>query len=213
MHPIQVKLLTLAAERNLSRLSYRAIGKLIGEQHPQKIKYHLELLEKQGLIRATAEGVQVAKTVNDENIVAIPILGAADCGPATIFAEENIEGYLRISARLIRAREGLYALKAVGDSMNQANIGGKNIEHGDYAIVDSRVRAPRNNDYVVSVVGGLCNIKKFVRDEKHKQIVLLSESSREFPPIYIHLDEGDYFVCGKVVDVMKVPKIDCPSVE
>lgn len=207
MHPIQDRLLNVAAERNLGKLSYREIGRLIGEGHPQKVKYHLELLERRGLIQSTVDGISIRKSKIDEGILSIPILGAADCGPATIFADENIEGYLRISAKLIRPREGLYALKAVGDSMNRANIAGKTIEHGDYAIVDSKVNAPQTNDYVVSVIGGVCNIKRFVKDESQQQIVLLSESSREFPPIYIHLDEENYFVCGKVVDVMKGPQV------
>ena len=206
MHPIQDKLLNVAAERNLGRLSYREIGRLIGEDHPQKIKYHLALLERRGLIQLTADGISIAKTKTDERIVSIPILGAADCGPATIFADENIEGYLRISAKLIRPRDGLYALRAVGDSMNRANVAGKTIEHGDFAIVDSKVNAPQTNDYVVSIIGGVCNIKKFVKDESRQQIMLLSESSREFPPIYIHPDETNYFVSGKVVDVLKGPQ-------
>lgn len=207
MHPIQDKLLGLATERNLGRLSYREIGKLIGEKHPQKIKYHLELLERRGLIRSTADGITVSKTNTDENFLSIPIVGAANCGPATIFADENIEGYLRVSAKLIRRQEGLYALKAVGDSMNRANVRGKNIEHGDYVIVDSKVKAPQKNDYVVSVIGGVCNIKKFVRDNSNQQIILLSESSREFPPIYIHPDDTDYIVCGKLIDIMKTPRV------
>ncbi len=208
MHPLQDKLLNVAAERNLGRLSYREIGRLIGEDHPQKVKYHLGLLERRGMIQSTADGISIRKTKTDEGIVSIPILGAADCGPATIFADENIEGYLRISAKLIRPRGGLYALKAVGDSMNRANVVGKSIEHGDYAIVDSKVNAPETNDYVVSIIGGVCNIKRYVKDESRQQVMLLSESSREFPPIYIHPDETNYFVSGKVVDVMKGPQTE-----
>ena len=90
--------------------------------------------------------------------------------------------------------------------MNRANVAGKTIEHGDFAIVDSKVNAPQTNDYVVSIIGGVCNIKKFVKDESRQQIMLLSESSREFPPIYIHPDETNYFVSGKVVDVLKGPQ-------
>src|SRR5438034_447185 len=102
MHPIQERLLGLAAVHNLGRLSYREIGKLIGETHPQKVKYHLEQLERSGLVRSNAEGTTIQKTWTDKEIVSIPILGSADCGPATIFAEENIEGYLRVSAKILR---------------------------------------------------------------------------------------------------------------
>lgn len=205
MHPVQEKLLKLSEQHNLGRLSYREIGRLIGELHPQKVKYHLEQLEQKRLIQSTSEGTAIKKTRQDAGIISIPILGSADCGPATIFADENIEGYLRVSKKLIPVKNNLYALRAVGSSMNRAKIKGKSLEDGDYAIIDSKIRDPQNNDYVVSIIGGVCNIKKFIRDRANKQIVLVSESSHEFPPIHIHPDETDYFVSGKVIDVIKKP--------
>lgn len=188
-------------------MSYREIGNLIGVSHPQTVKHHLEQLEKRNLIRSNAEGTSITKTSRDPNIAAIPIFGSANCGPATVFAEENIQGYLRVSAKIIAPKPGLYALRAVGDSMNRANIKGKSIEDRDYAIVDSTQLVPQNRDYVVSVIGGTCNIKKFLLDKTNRQVVLLSESSEDFPPIYIHPEEVDYLVCGKVVDVIKTPPL------
>jgi SOS-response transcriptional repressor LexA len=211
MHPIQEKLLKLSSEYNLGRMSYREIGKLIEETHPQKIKHHLEQLESNQLIRSNAEGTSIKKTAIDKGIVSIPILGAADCGPATIFAEGNIDGYLRISSKLVSSKKGLFALKAVGNSMNRANIHGKPLEDGDYAIIDSENKDPKNNEYVVSVIDGVCNIKKFIKDTVNKQIVLISESVQDFPPIYIHPDETSYFVSGKVVQVIKKPQLSLAS--
>ena len=51
MHPLQDKLLNVAAERNLGRLSYRVIGKLIGEEHPQKVKEFLIIPDQHTLAR------------------------------------------------------------------------------------------------------------------------------------------------------------------
>ncbi|MBA2334329.1 MAG: hypothetical protein H0V90_05270 [Blastocatellia bacterium] len=206
MHPVQEKLLKLAATTNLGKLSYREIGRLIGESHPQKVKYHLEMLERGGMILSNAEGTSIKKTASESGIVSIPILGFADCGPETIYAEENIEGYLRVSQKLLRKKADLFALRAVGNSMNRANIDGNSLEDGDYAIIDSVLKDPNNNDYVVSVIDGLCNIKKFIMDTENKQIVLVSESTQNFPPIYIHPEEKSYFVCGKVVQVIKKPR-------
>lgn len=205
MHPIQAKLLQLSSQHNLGRLSYREIGRLIDEKHPQKIKYHLQQLEQKHVVQSNLEGTTIKKTREDKGIFSIPILGSADCGPATVFADENIEGYLRISSRLMKARKGLYALKAIGNSMNRAVISGKTLENGDYAIIDSTVRDPANNNYVVSVIDGVCNIKKFIKDKQNQQVVLLSESTQDFPPIYIHPEETDYFVTGKVINVIKKP--------
>lgn len=207
MHPIQEKLLQVASSHNLSGKTFREIGELIGEPHPQKVKHHLLQLEQKGLIEIDRDKGMLRRvspeTQYGTNLIAIPILGAADCGPATLFADENVQGYLRISSRFIPSRKGLYALKAVGNSMNRANIQGKNIEDGDYVIVDGEQRNPQNRDYVISVIDSVCNIKKFIRDDKHNQIILQSESTQDFPPIVIHPEEVEYFVTGKVVQVIK----------
>src|SRR5262245_59658366 len=59
--------------------------------------------------------------------IALPILGSASCGPADLLAEENIDGYLKVSATIVEDRDGIFVLRAQGDSMNKADIDGKNI--------------------------------------------------------------------------------------
>ncbi len=86
--------------------------------------------------------------------------------------------------------------------MNRAKVAGKNIEDGDLVIVDPRQKEPRNGDYVLSIIDNVGNIKKFFRDTKNKLVMLLSESTEDYPPIYISPRE-DYFVSGKVVYVIK----------
>lgn len=215
MHVIQEKLLRLSKGQNLGGLKLREIGRLIGEPSPQKVKHHLLQLEKKGLIRVDrskgliqrAEPGWVKGFAKKARLLSIPILGSANCGPAELFAEQNIEGYLRVSDTLLGRRKpsGLFALRAQGLSMNRANVRGKTIEDGDYLIIDSQDQTPRNGDIVVSVIDGTANIKKFVRDEENQQIALLSESTRELSPIYIH-EGDDYFVNGTVVQVIKKPK-------
>jgi repressor LexA len=207
MHPLQKKLLDLTATHDLGGKSLREIGDLLGERHPQKIKHHLSQLELKGLIefdkgrgilrRAQGTAPQHSEFVN------IPILGAANCGPAAILADDNVQGYLRISNKLVSREAGLFALRAIGNSMNRANVRGANIEDGDYVIIDSEQRDPQNNAYVLSVIEDLANIKRFVRDRTNEQIILLSESSQESPPIVIHPDDTQYIVCGTVVRVIK----------
>lgn len=43
--------------------------------------------------------------------------------------------------------------------MNKANVNGKTIEDGDYLIIDSDYRSPRNGDVVLSVIDDMANIK------------------------------------------------------
>lgn len=211
MHAVQRRLLELASLHELGKMSLREIGQLIEKAHPQTIKHHLLQLEHKGLVEVD-RGRRVIRrvrpeTASSELFIAIPILGSADCGPPTFSNQEGIQGYIKISRRLVRGKSELFALKAVGDSMNNASIGGANIEDGDYVIVDSSKRQPRNKEYVVSVIEGLANIKRFLKDNKNGQIVLISESTKEFPPIVIHPEDIEFLICGTVERVIKKPSL------
>ena len=212
MHPIQEKLLKIINERNISDLTLRDIGDLIGEKLPQKIKHHLLQLQRKGFIvidkkNNTITRVIGAKSTPKDIFISLPIVGTANCGPQTIYADQNVEGYLKVSKKIVPKVDNVFVLRAEGNSLNRANINGKSIEDGDYVIVDSESVSPKNNDYVVSVIGGLANIKKYMFDKENSQIVLFSESTQSFDPIFIHEDD-DFRVNGKVIDVIKKPKIN-----
>ena len=192
------------------------MGELIQESgSPQKMKHHLNQLISNGLLMVSADGQEIKKIKQgiDESskIVSLPIRGSVNCGPALLFADDYIEGYLKVSLgllnnNLINKIKDLFVLKAVGNSMNRAAVNGKNIEDGDFVIVDKNAANPKSGEYVVSAIEGTANIKKFYLDHKNHQIMLLSESSQNFPPIYIHEDDfTEYVVCGRVVGVMKKP--------
>ena len=213
MHPIQKKIYQAMDAHQLGELTLREIGNLIEEKgSPQKIKHHLEQLAKKGLIRIDNDKKEIIKIASgssrDDKLLAIPILGSANCGRALLNAEENLEGYLHISKKLItpsalKNRAGLFALRAVGNSMNRTNINGKNIEDRDYVIVDSK-SVPKPGDCIVSVIEGMANIKRFYPDPKNNCIALVSESTQDIPPIYIDKsDMREYLTNGKVIMVMK----------
>lgn len=208
MHPLQEKLLKLIDGKNIGNLTLREIGVLLGEKLPQKIKHHLAQLERKGFIVIDKKNKLIARVSSnaraDSLFVSIPVVGSANCGPATIYADQNIEGYLKVSRRFAPSRKSLFAIKADGNSMNKAKIGRKNIEieNDDYVIVDSENVSPRDGDYVVSIIDGMANIKKYRRDRANSRIALLSESTQEYNPIFIHEDD-DFRINGKVVDVIK----------
>lgn len=217
MHKIQQELLRVAQEKNLGQYTLREIGAFIGETSPQKVKHHLMELEKKGLVKIDKVKGVIKKIRQDweaslsghTKLLTIPILGAVNAGPAAIFAETNIEGFLKVSSMLlapaVRNEHRLFALKVVGPSMNRAVVGGKRIEDGDYVIVDITDKNVKNGDVVLSIIDGMANIKKFYLDRESRQVVLMSESTKEFPPIYIHEDD-DFMINGKVVQVIKKPK-------
>lgn len=210
MHSIQEKLLALIDEQNIGALSLRRIGEQIGERYPQNVKHHLGQLEQKGLIRIdkTKKSIERVRSgkIKDSSLVSIPILGAANCGEAAIYADEQCQGYLRMSASLLAKTKRVFAIKADGPSMNRAEVSGKKIEDGDYLIIDSEYKNPKNGDIVLSVIDGMANIKKYFLDKENEQIVLMSESTKEFAPIYIHRDD-DFRINGRVIQVVKKPRI------
>lgn len=206
MHIIQERLLKLIDTKNVGNLTLRQIGETIDEKLPQKIKHHLSQLERKGFISIDRKNKNISRISNKAKtgdfFVSIPIVGSANCGPATIYANQNIEGYLKISKRLAPNKKSIFAIKADGNSLNKANIAGKKVESGDYVIIDSENTSPRDGDYVVSVIDGMANIKKYRLDKRHSRIALLSESTQEYSPIFIH-ENDDFRISGKIVDVIK----------
>lgn len=211
MHKIQEKILNIMENHNLINMSFREIGKLIGEKdRPQKIKHHIIQLQEKGLIQINQHNKPVRKIskgkIRNSDLVSVPIVGAANCGVATIYADQYIEGYLRVSRKILEKVKNIFAIKAVGPSLNKANIKGNSVEDGDYIIFDSKDRLPTNGDYILSVIDEVANIKKYIRDKEGNRVILLSESTEDYPPIYIHPDDK-FVINGKVVQVIKKPEI------
>jgi repressor LexA len=191
MHYIQQKILNFADRVNLKRDGLRQIGRLIGEPHPFKVSYHLGQLEKNGFIKINKKTGDIVRTggksAQKGMFLAIPVLGSANCGQANIF--ERGDGFL--------------AIRASGNSMNKADVGGKNIEDGDYVIVDTKKEA-RAGDYVLAVIDNCANVKKMLPDRKNRTISLISESTENHPDIFIH--ENDKFLINGVVKyIIKKP--------
>jgi SOS-response transcriptional repressor LexA len=205
------------SRKNIGSLSLREISALIpGENSAQNIKHHLRQLSKKGLI-VTNKSANIIQPVqsgvrSSSNIIAIPILGSANCGEALTFARENLEGHLQVSTNIlgekwVKKAKHLFALHAVGPSMNKAKGLNYPIEEGDYILIDETNKEPSNGDYVLSIINGCANIKRYFEDKSHHQIALISESTENIPPIYIHeMDKDDYLINGKVALVIKDPE-------
>jgi len=212
MKELYIKILKILenGDDKFNGLSFRKIGEIIGVKHPQSVIYHLQRLESLGFMqidwkRKIFKGIRSQDRKSSGIIsIPIPILGSADCGEATKYADEQLEGYIRISKSLLHgiSIKNLFAVKASGDSMNKAIIEKENIEDGDYVVVSKGATNIKNGDYVLSIIDDKANIKRFFKD-KTGNIVLTSESSREYPPIYITEEDSSYIVNGKVIKVIK----------
>lgn len=175
--------------------------------------YYIKKLQKEGYLEKISNqprsinlnSNEVIRTIVPKKIesFSVPVLGSANAGPATIFAEANISGYLKVSRNDLNRKDGVFALRVEGDSMNKAKIDGKNLVEGDFVLIDSEYKNPKNGDYVLSVIDGCANLKKFERDIKTGAVRLLSESKNpKHKPIYVS-SEDDFMVNGRIISVFK----------
>lgn len=214
------KLLEIATGHNLNDLSLREIGRMMNPdkpENPQTVKFHWRKLYEAGKInylphtrqtRASIKNYVDKQALGDgKELISIPVRGIANCGPASMYADDENIGYIHVSSTFLKTNryDDLYAIIASGDSMNQTKIDGKPINDGDYVVVDRSVSQPNDGDCVVAIVNGLANIKRFLRERG--RIVLVSESSEHFDPIFIHPeDQDEALIAGKVVQVVQKPK-------
>lgn len=208
MYPTQERILKLFINQSEIHRNYRQIGRAIGEQYPQTVKHHINQLVAKGLLKEDkrSKTLKIIRTGQIENtdLVNIPIVGSANCGEAKTYAEEHLEGFLKLSKKFLHGYKELIAVRANGDSMNRAKVNGSRaIENGDYVIIDCNNKSPQDGDYVLSIIDGLANIKKFRKDVTNNQIVLISESTVDYPPIFVDPENYNYLINGKVVNVLK----------
>ncbi len=216
MNKNQENILKLAKEKDISKMSFREIGRELDIKNPQTVIYHLGQLKRKGLIYIDTRNKQ--KVAKSEAFIlgdffSIPVVGSANCGPALEIPQGNIQNYLRISKKLLNRSNpnGLMVIKAVGDSLNRANIFDYNIEDGDYVIVD-RNKQPENGDYVLSIIDDAANFKRFYKNST--EIKLVSESTLDIPPMILHeedLKTSGYLINGTIIKVIKKPKNNLES--
>lgn len=166
---------------------------------------YLNALEEKGYIERTSEDRGILlKGVNSDSFIEIPVFGAASAGAATMFADQYVEGYLRVSKRLVKDHN-VFAVQISGTSMNRAKVNGKLIQNGDFVLVDAEVKEYRNGDRVLVVIDGLATVKTY-RSMDGKTIALLPESTdKRHQPIFL-TPEDNFVINGRVVDVLKMPK-------
>lgn len=165
---------------------------------------YLNELEEKGYIERTSEdrGIRL-KGVTSESFLDVPVFGMANAGAATMFADQYIEGYLKVSKSIVRNARSVYAIQVSGTSMNKADVNGKTIENGDFILVDSSWKHYDNGDKVLVAIDGLATVKTY-RTVDGRNIVLLPESSdTKHKPIFLTEDD-DFVINGKVIDVLKM---------
>lgn len=160
---------------------------------PRSVQDILEQLKKKGVIKKLGHGVyQLVMSPDFDSThaqtISVPIVGTVVCG-MSMLAEENIEGYIPVSASLAKAGSKYYLLHAQGDSMNKVGV-----NEGDLVLVRQQPTA-NDGDKVVALIDGEATIKEFHRTQN--MIILKPKSSnKKHKPIIL---TDDFQVQGVVV--------------
>lgn len=158
----------------------------------------VEALEKKDLLKRDDDR-RLYLVENDNyadlgNIFSMPVYGLASCGEALAYAQDNVEGYLQVSKSLFRSSEParLFAVKALGDSMNKDGIG-----DGDYVIFEKyENQGDLEGKIVVAVINGMATIKRF-KNVGGGIVGLFPHSKNKIhQPIFIH--ESDSIVIAGI---------------
>lgn len=165
---------------------------------------YLNELEDKGYIERTHEdrGIKL-KELTGNMFANIPILGTANAGMALSFADEYVEGYLKVSRKIVKSSKNVFAVQISGTSMNKAVVEGKTIDDGDFVLVNGDVKDYKTGDKVLVVIDGLATVKTF-RTVDGKNIVLLPESTDSKHKAIFLTEEDNFVLNGKVIDVLKL---------
>lgn len=158
------------------------------------VQRHTDALKEKGYLGNT-RGLSLP--ASDEK-VQIPLVGNVACG-APLLATENIEAYVSYDATKVRGKaEDYFFLRAVGDSMNNADVSGKTIDNGDFVLVKKQSTADPGSR-VVALIGDEATIKKMHSEDGYVRLEPESTNPDNKPILLF----DDFSVQGVVVDVIK----------
>lgn len=153
----------------------------------------IEALEKKDLIKRDKARklymIENESFANLKNIFSIPVYGLASCGEALAYAEDNVDGFLRISKSLFRKVDSakLFAVKTLGDSMDK-----KGINDGDYVIFEKYEIGGEELEgkVVVAVINGMATIKTYKKVSEDIIGLFPHSTNTIHQPIFIHSNDS-----------------------
>lgn len=176
-----------------------ALAKEFGLRSLRSVTQRLEALERKGLIkrdRFQHRGIQILKGDSSgisSGTIQIPVIASAGCDAMEVYAQDEFGEYILVDKNLISVHTNIAAIKAVGDSMQDAGI-----RNGDYVIVEVTDQVD-NGDRVVAIIGNMAVIKQY---KKAEGVVYLNpqNSTGDYHPIIVGQEDSKIF--GKVLSVI-----------
>lgn len=175
------------------------LGKEFNLRSLRSVTQRLEGLERKGAIkrdRFQHRSIQVLENSNSlipSGTIRVPVIASAGCDAMEVYAQDEFGEYILIDKNLINVHTNIAAIKAVGDSMQDAGI-----RNGDYVIVEV-TESVENGDRVVAIVGNMAVIKQY---KKADGVVFLNPENKsgEYHPIVVGQEDSKIF--GKVLSII-----------
>lgn len=169
----------------------REIGKEVGLTSSSSVHFHLQALEKAGLIQRDGSLTRALRPMGGPAVPvtrAIPLIGKVAAG-APILAVENVEETLPLPEQLVPGGE-VFALRVQGDSMVNAGI-----LDGDLVLVQ-RQQTAANGEIVVALLEDEATVKRYYQ---HGDQVELRPENDRLQPIFTREAQ----IIGKVCGVLR----------
>lgn len=165
----------------------------------RSVTQRIEALERKGFIardRFQHRSIRVLPSVSayvNSDFVAVPVIASAGCDAMEVYAQDEFGEFIAVDRKLLGKATSIAAIKAVGDSMEDAGI-----KNGDYVIVEVTDRVAEG-DRVVAIIGNMAVIKRFAMADGF--VVLQPENKKAgYAPIVVK--EEDSKVFGKVLSII-----------
>lgn len=155
----------------------KEINKITGKSSPRSAVLTIERLENAGLVKRLGRKIRLVSESSAHNksisTINIPLVGSVAAG-IPILAEENVEATIPVSTAIARPGSKYFLLRVDGTSMNQAKVGGVNINDGDIVLVRQQATAD-NGQIVAALINDSATIKFLER--KNGMVILRPKSS------------------------------------
>ncbi|MBM3314675.1 transcriptional repressor LexA [candidate division WOR-3 bacterium] len=166
--------------------SVREIGRAVGVSSTRAVKYHLDILVRDGLLDRTSRKARSLKTSRRPD--SLPLIGRIAAG-SPVLAVENVEAQVSLT----RFRD-CFLLRVQGQSM-----AGAGIFDNDLVVVRPRETA-ENGEIVAALIGDEATVKRFSR---RNGSVVLSPENPDFQPIVLDSSQPDFRIIGVVVGLLR----------
>jgi len=137
--------------------SMRILAEIMGYKSPRSVAILILKLLTKGYLRQENNKYQLVEepeNVINAKTIDVPFIGMVAAG-TPILAEQNFEGMIPVSQKLLTPGNKYFILKAIGDSMDQAGI-----KDGDFVLIKQRAIA-NEGELVVALIDNEATVKEF----------------------------------------------------